>query len=93
MVSVPSASTLMAPVPAPEFEAAIVNVFVPASFAVIVKFELSVPSMEIVEPSTVNAPLLISTAPDVVTSISAAFPTRLMPDDPFKVANPPFALN
>ena len=70
----------MAPVPAPEFEAAIVNVFVPASFAVIVKFELSVPSTEIVEPSmsTPPAPSNVK-APALVVMFEAAAAVRLMP--------------
>ena len=46
---------------------------------VTVTFESSVPSIDKATPSIVNAPELMSTAPDVVISTSAAFPTILTP--------------
>ena len=55
---------------------------------VTVTFVESVPSMDTVEPSKVNAPELISTAPVVVISTSAAFPWILTPPLPSSVNAP-----
>ena len=55
---------------------------------VTVTFVASVPSIDTVEPSKVNAPELISTAPVVVISISAAFPWIFTPPLPSSVNAP-----
>ena len=76
------------PLPPPEFEAAIVIVLSLALLAVIVKFVVSVESRESVVPSTVKAPELISTAPVVVISTSAALPSIFTPAAPSSVKAP-----
>ncbi len=48
----------------------------------------ALPSIPTVEPLSVNAPELISTAPLVVTSTSAAFPAILTPPAPSNVNAP-----
>ena len=92
----PSASKSRLDDPEPLFVAEIVIVFVPAVLAVMVRLVVSVPSRDNVVPSIVTpavtsiskVPTFISNEPDVVKSISLAFPCIFIPLSPYSVRLP-----